>query len=109
MGELPTFTKDGIIKEEPIAILDRRLIKRRNQAVPEVSVPWLLKMPLGISGNIYTNSFQERTLRTRFNLKRRWTVTSQHCIVVIHNCTRAFMSKDACIHRAFRMLSHLFL
>lgn len=40
MGELPSFTEDGIIKEEPIAVLDRRLVKRRNQAVPEVSVQW---------------------------------------------------------------------
>ena len=39
-SQLPLMDRDGLIAKEPLAILDRRMTKRRGRACIEVLVQW---------------------------------------------------------------------
>ena len=39
-SELPLLDVDGVLSKEPIAILDRRINKRKGRAITEVLVQW---------------------------------------------------------------------
>jgi hypothetical protein len=39
-SQLPVQGSDGVLKVEPLAILDRRITKRKNQVMVEVLVQW---------------------------------------------------------------------
>ena len=37
---LPLIDADGLIAKEPIAVLERKMVKRNNRAVTEVLIAW---------------------------------------------------------------------
>lgn len=43
--ELPVLDEYGLIPKEPIAIVDRRMVKKNNIAVTEVLVQWKNSFP----------------------------------------------------------------
>lgn len=52
-SQLPLPGSEGIIMKEPVAILDRKMVKRGNKAVTEVLIQW-------------SNSFPEDAIWERF-------------------------------------------
>lgn len=57
--QLPLLDSDCVLMKEPIAILNRRIIKRRNQAVIEVLIQWKNIFPEDSTWETF-QEFQER-------------------------------------------------
>lgn len=54
-SELPMLDEDGLIKKEPIAILDCKMVKRNNIAATELLVQWRNTFPEDSTWELFSN------------------------------------------------------